>query len=196
MRKKVLTLIVVGVCSLGLIGCGKRKDLNVEPSTATTGVSQSGLQVELVKFVGEDLSRLNVKRQQAVEIYNEYFKSNTKDADSTDWVTKLTDEALPKYDEYIKELKALNYDNKEVNDLKDKYVRSAELQRDAINQIVMSITKNDDSYVEKAKKDIEDSKAALKEYEDELKALCQQNQITINGNFQMDDFTASPSDAK
>jgi vacuolar-type H+-ATPase subunit I/STV1 len=196
MRKKVLTLIVVGVCSLGLIGCGKRKDINVEPSTATTGVSQSGIQSELVKFVSEDLARLNVKRQQAVEIYNEYFASNTKDADSTDWVKKLTDEAIPKYDEYISDLKALKYDSKEVNDLRDKYVRSAELQRDAINQIVNSITNNDDSYVEKAKKDIEDSKVALKEYEDSLKLLCQQNQITINGSFQMDNFTASPSDAK
>ena len=196
MRKKVLTLIVIGVCSLGLIGCGKRKDINVEPSTATTGVSQSGIQSELVKFVSEDLARLNVKRQQAVEIYNEYFASNTKDADSTDWVKKLTDEAIPKYDEYISDLKALKYDSKEVNDLRDKYVRSAELQRDAINQIVNSITNNDDSYVEKAKKDIEDSKVALKEYEDSLKLLCQQNQITINGSFQMDNFTASPSDAK
>ena len=196
MRKKVLTLIVVGVCSLGLIGCGKRKDINVEPSTATTGVSQSGIQSELVKFVSEDLARLNVKRQQAVEIYNEYFASNTKDADSTDWVKKLTDEAIPKYDEYISDLKALKYDSKEVNDLRYKYVRSAELQRDAINQIVNSITNNDDSYVEKAKKDIEDSKVALKEYEDSLKLLCQQNQITINGSFQMDNFTASPSDAK
>lgn len=196
MRKKVLTLVVIGICSFGLIGCGKRKDINVEPSTSTTGVSQSVLQSEIVKFVGEDLSRLNVKRQQAVEIYNEYFASDTKEADSTDWVKKLTDEALPKYDEYINDLKALKYENKEVNDLRDKYVKSAELQRDAINQIVTSITKNDDSYVEKAKKDIEDSKVALKEYEDELKALCQQNQITINGNFQMDNFKASPSDAK
>lgn len=197
MKKKFLLICLAVTCVFNLAACGKRKDIKMEmPSATASSAIDNTLQEELVKFVGTDLLKANQKRQDAVNIYNNYFKASSSDASQDDLFAKLTTEALPKYDEYIKDIEALTYTSKEVTELKNLYLESAKYQRDAIQQVINSITNKDETILDKAAEDISKSKEALKKYEDKLKEICEKNEIIINGDFQMKDYKASPSDAK
>lgn len=175
MKKKMIALFLSAAMILGVVGCGK-KDEEVVDESAT-------VQEEIVKFVNEDLPALASDRDNAVNIYNQYFEDGS-DQDSETWRKKLEDEALVSYNTYIDNLNALEYNNAEVVNLRDIFVKSASSQRDAIEYVDEAIANLDSTKLGDAAQCISDSNTYLNMYQDELQRLCDKYGIEIIGEFQ------------
>ena len=79
MKKRILALVLATAMIFSVVGCGKKKDKD-----EATGAS---VQEEIVKLVNEDLPGIAADRDNAVSIYNEYFKDSSSQ-DSESWKTK------------------------------------------------------------------------------------------------------------
>ena len=126
----------------------------------------------------------------------EYFESGDE-GDSETWKNRLENEALPSYDSYLEKLKALSYENAEVQNLLDLFIKSSENQREAIQHVINSVTELDTEELTNAEQCITDSETYLKMYEDGLESLCDKYNIEIVGEFQTSTMTdATESDAE
>ena len=190
MKKRILAVLLSAAMVVSVVGCGKKKD---DDSAADP---EATVQEEIVKFVNEDLPSINADRDSAVSVYNAYFEDGA-DQDSEAWKTKLETEALVSYDTYLDNLNALSYENAEVNNLKDLYVKSSEGQRDAIQHVVNAISEVNTDELDAAQQSITDSQTYLKMYQDELTRLCESYGIEMIGEFSTSTLTdASSTDAE
>jgi len=184
MKKKIAALALGLLLCAGLTACGTESEDtgSAGSGSAVTATTEAGptLQQEIISFVGDSLPSISGDRDRAVQLYNEYF-SVGGEKDSDKWMTTLSQEALPKYDTYLGNLKALKTTNPEVESLKKLYLESAELQRDAIQLVVDAITNADSTILDQAQKKVDDSKVKLEEFNTQLKTLCEQNNITLEG---------------
>lgn len=188
MKKKIwAAVLTMAFLILPLSGCGSKSD------TTTEGQNSDGasVQEEVVKMVNEDLPSIAADRDKAVAAYNAYFESEPTASASDAWKNTLQNDALVSYDTYLANLGNITYQNQEVESLKDLYQQSAELQRDAIQDVVDALNSADSEKLESANVKIHNSMVYLKQYEDGLKSLCDQYGIVCNGDFQ----TASMTDA-
>lgn len=186
MKNKLFAGLLIMTLVLSLAGCGKKTAVTTESTGAC-------VEQELTKMVSKDLPGIASDRDKAVEIYNSYFATaSVSDASESDaWETKLETEALPSYDKYLSNLDALNYSNQSVQNLKNSYENSAKCQRAAIQYVVNALKTADSTQLDNAVTKMNDSMYYLKQYEDDLKALCDSNGITLNGTLQ----TATLTDA-
>ena len=179
MKKKLLILTLGLVLVTGVTACGSKEEDGT--GTAATEVATTvSVQDEILSFVGTDLPGIAAERDEAVKLYNDYFSAGD-DKDSEKWMTTLSQEALPKYDSYLQKLKGLPFTNAEVGELKDLYVASAELQKNAIQDVVDAIKNADNQLLDSAQKKVDQSKEKLQAYYDKLKALCEANNISLEG---------------
>ncbi|SEQ55605.1 hypothetical protein SAMN02910369_02010 [Lachnospiraceae bacterium NE2001] len=194
MKKKFMAFIIALAMVLVIAGCGKKED---DAAVETdNGSSSASVQEEIVKLVNTDLPGIAGDRDSAVNVYNQYFADGA-DQDSEAWKTKLETEALVSYDTYLDNLNALSYENAEVNNLKDLYVKSSEGQRDAIQHVVNAISEVNTDELDAAQQSITDSQTYLKMYQDELTRLCESYGIEMIGEFSTSTLTdASSTDAE
>lgn len=183
MRRYILLLLTV-VLTFVMCGCGKKK------AEAPVEEDNSAVKKEIVQLVNNDLPSIAHDRDEAVEIYNQYFADGAK-VDNETWREQLESTALVSYDRYMSNLDALTYENSEVTNLKDIYKKSASCQRDAIEEVIDAIKSGSPEKLDDAKQSISDSKTYLTMYEDELNQLCTKYGINIVGQFQSASFTDS-----
>ncbi len=190
--KKILALVLSLAMVLSFAGCGKKDE--GETSTEEGAVA---VQEEIVQLVNVDLPGLADKRDSAVAIYNDYF-SDSASKDSETWKNQLENEALASYNEYLESLNNLNYENAEVINLRDLFIKSSESQRDAIQYVVNAISDVSTDNLDLAQESIKDSETYMKMYQEELKSLCEKYNITMIGEFNTSTETdaASSGDAE
>ena len=182
MKKKILILALALGLSMGAVSCGKEEaDTTATQPVAASTEKKMTLQDEILIFVGDSLPSISGDRDRAVLLYNDYFTAAGNEKDSEKWMTTLSEEALPKYDTYLSNLKALKTTFPEVTQLKELYLASAQLQRDAIQLVVDAIKNADSSILDSAQQKVEQSRDKLREYNDSLKKLCEENNITLEG---------------
>ncbi len=177
MKKRVVALALGLVLAFGVTACGKKADDTTASSEASSEQTIS-VQQEIIKFVGTDLPGIAADRDKAVELYNEYFKAG-EGVESEKWMDTLSKEALPKYDTYLAKLKAITTSNKEVEELKQLYLESSQLQRDAIQDVVNAIKNADSKLLDSAQSKVDDSQKKMKVYNEKLDTLCKANNITL-----------------
>ena len=192
MKKKFMTFFLALSMVLLLVGCGKKE----EEAASTDDSATASVQEEVVKFVNTDLPAIAGDRDSAVNVYNQYFTQES-DQDSEAWRSKLETEALASYNSYLDKLNALSYENAEVNNLKDLYVKSSEGQRDAIQHVINAISEVNTDELDAAQQCITDSETYLKMYQDELTRICNSYGIEMIGEFSTSTLTdASSTDAE
>ena len=116
--------------------------------------------------------------------------------DSETWKEQLQNDAIPTYETYLNNLKALSYTNGEVQNLLDLYIKSAEYQKDAMDTVVAAIDEVDTDKLDEANSMISDSKTYLGMYEEELTRLCESYGINMIGEFNSSPTDASATDAE
>ncbi len=193
MKKKFMTFLLALSMVLLFVGCGKKDEEEVATEAAAGAKS---VQEEIVQFVNTDLPAIAADRDSAVNIYNQYFADGS-DQDSEAWRSKLETEALVSYNTYLDNLNALTYENAEVNNLKDLYVKSSEGQRDAIQHVINAIAEVNTDELDAAQQSITDSETYLTMYQDELTRICNSYGIEMIGEFSTSTLTdASSTDAE
>ena len=102
--------------------------------------------------------------------------------DSEQWLSSLENDAITSYDSYLEKLKGFEYTTAEVQNLQSQYLQSAQLQRDAIQDVIDGIKNSDVAYFDSAEEKIQQSEEALSAYKSSLRSVCESNGITINGD--------------
>lgn len=185
MKKKIVATLVAMCLTVAFAGCGKKSD--DAGATESSGNGDVTPQAEIVQMVNTDLPGIASERESAVTIYNKYFADGA-DIDSATWREQLENDALKSYESYLEKLDAIQYQNAEVQTIKDLYQKSAESQKDAIVCVIAAIKDVDTTQLDSAQQSINDSKTYLKMYEDSLKDTCAKYGIEIVGEFQTTDM--------
>lgn len=171
--------MMAAVLAFAVTACGEPKDVE-NPTEAASGESEVTVGSEVEKFINVDLPSISADREKAVSLYNDYFK-NPGSLDSEEWLRALKNDGLYYFDQYLENLNKFEYTTAEVKSLQSTYLQSAQYQRDAIGYVVSGIEEGDDTMFDKAEESIAQSETYFSTYEDLLKTVCQDNNITING---------------
>ena len=172
MKKKmcIAAMAVVMMCSMA--GCGKNSDKTTETMS---------VQEDVVEFVNEELPAIRTYRDSAIATYNSYFSSENTDLDT--FVNDLETKAIPDMETFISSLEAVDIDTEEVNSLRNLYVSAAEKQCEAMEMVVSAIKEENPDYLTQADLLIKEAESYIAQYESELKLLCIDYDVEINGSF-------------
>jgi hypothetical protein len=175
MKKKLLVVCMAFTMMFSFTACGKQE------TTETEAATEAGVTVgaEVEQFVNRDLPSISSERDKAVRLYKAYFE---KSMDSEQWLSSLENDAITSYDSYLEKLKGFEYTTAEVQNLQSQYLQSAQLQRDAIQDVIDGIKNSDVAYFDSAEEKIQQSEEALSAYKSSLRSVCESNGITINGD--------------
>jgi hypothetical protein len=192
MKKNIKKAFMKNVCFvatglllvMGLAGCGSKSEEEDDP--------YAELRDEVVTFVNEKLASISSERDEAVAVYNEYFTSDNKEPEA--FLATLNNDAIPKMQNFVDELNAIETTSEEVTNLKNLYLQGSQKQLDAMNKVAAAITEENTDYLTEADNDITDSKSFFTQYESQLKLIAIDCNITINGSFS-DDEVATSGDA-
>ena len=195
--KKKLILVMTAVLCFSMAACGKKEEVAETTTEAAVTTEEAAITApdEIVQLVNTDLPAIAGDRDSAVAIYNAYYEDGA-DVDSETWKTQLIDSAIPTYDAYLEKLRALTYTNGEVQNLLDIYIKSAEYQKEAMQDVVDAITNVDTDMLDAANSAITDSNTYMKMYEDELTRLCATYGIDMVGQFDASETDATATDAE
>lgn len=172
MKKKIYALFMMVMLVLLAAGCGKKEQ-----------EKKSDVKSDILNFVNKELPAIEDKKNTAINIYNSYFEN--ENVDIRIFLNDMETTAIPSMKTYMDELDAIETATDEVKDLKDLYSLSCQLQYDAMNKVVLAIKEENSDYLTDASVMITQSETYLAQYEQELKALAAENDITIYGNLNL-----------
>lgn len=172
MKKKIYALLMMIMLVLLAAGCGKKEE-----------DKKSDVKSDVLNFVNKELPAIEDKKNTAINIYNSYFEN--ENVDIRIFLNDMETTAIPSMKAYLDELEAIETATDEVNDLKELYSLSCQLQYDAMNKVVLAIKEENSDYLTDASGMITQSETYLAQYEQELKALAADNDITVYGNLNL-----------
>ncbi len=190
MKKRIIAVLLASFMVFGAAACGKKDEegnTNVgisgqENVSGNSGTSESlSVGAEVEQFINVDLPSISGSRDKAISLYNKYFEESGS-IDSEEWLRSLEYDALASFDTYLTKLSAFEYTTPEVQSLKNSYLQSAQLQRDAIQDVVNGIKNDDAALFTSAEQKIAESETYYKSYTDSLQSICANNNIKINGS--------------
>lgn len=174
-------LFVAGVMAFSVLftGCGKSKTDDGTTTAQAETSSGSGVQQEVLSFVGEKLPAISADRDKAIDIYNKAVADKLK---SEEMMMNLKDSAMPALQSYINALDAIEAESDEVKTLKDLTRQSVEKQYSAMRMVVTAIEDSNPEYLNQAQNLIDEAYETLDKYNDELKNICSEQgiQLTID----------------
>lgn len=178
MKKKVYILALTVALACSVVACGKK------------GNSKSDIRNDVLEFVNEELPAISADRDVAVNVYNAYF--TLEKADKEQFLADLEQTAIPSMESYIDKLNKIEVDSDEAETLKNLLVQSAGKQKDALTMVVSALKEENPEYLTQADSMIQDSIDYMEQYEAQLKSICKDYDITLNG---VDETVATPVDA-
>ncbi|EOD01753.1 hypothetical protein [Caldisalinibacter kiritimatiensis] len=133
------------------------------------------VQQELINYYDKELSKISKLEEEAIDAYHSVIGDNY--VDDYTLYNELEEVIIPKYGEFVNELKNISFTTKEVNKLNQIYIKAAEKQYNAFMQMKQAIEKQDKSLVMKANENLENARKLLKDWERELERLAEENKI-------------------
>ncbi len=173
MKKKIYVMFMMLVMLFTVVGCGKEKKENVSEEVS--------VQDDIVNFVNVELAGIMTYRDTAIESYNSYFMEESVNV--SDFLTELEVAAIPNMESFVSELEKIQVETPEVQELKDMYLESANMQLEAMRMVVTAIKEENPDYLAEADILISDAGDIMIQYESKLKLLCIDYDVDINGSF-------------
>lgn len=175
MKKIIIFVSLMTVAACGLVGCGKDKSKGQESKDVS-------VQQDIVEFVNEEVPAIRTYRDSAIATYNSYFEESNMDTDT--FLQELTTSAMPDMQTFIDKLEDVDIDTAEVEELRGLYVSSAQKQYDAMELVTKAIQEENPDYLTQADLLIAEAENLLSQYESQLKLLCIDYDVEINGSFE------------
>ncbi len=170
MKKKIYIVAMILALSATLCGCGKKEE---KEDTAS-------VRDDVIEFVNQELPAIEADRNSAIAVYNSYFVSDDVDLDL--FVSNMNSSAIPSMETYISNLTAIEVATDEVVILKNMCLQCAQKQHDAMKKVVLAIEEQNPDYLSEAEGLISEAETTMAEYQEELKAIAADNNITISGS--------------
>lgn len=173
MKKKIYVMFMLLAMLFTVAGCGKENKENVSEEVS--------VQDDIVNFVNVELAGIMTYRDTAIESYNSYFMEESVNV--SDFLTELEAAAIPNMESFVSELEKIQVETPEVQELKDMYLESANMQLEAMRMVVTAIKEENPDYLAEADILISGAGDIMIQYESKLKLLCIDYDVDINGSF-------------
>ena len=173
MKKKIYLLALTMSLACLAFGCGKK-----DKEETAGGKS---IQADLVEFVNTELPAIKSERETAISAYNSYFEAGS--GDNQAFLDKLNNEIIPKLEQFVVDLTAIEVETEEVKELRGLYLKAAQSEYDAVQLVAKALAEENPDYMDEADMLIEESKSYIIQYESQLKILAIDNDVKINGSF-------------
>lgn len=157
--RNALCMIVLFSTSLLLTSCGK--DTKAQA---------------LEKFANQDMAKINVA-------YNHFAKDYAASPSYAEgmelYANYVNDTLLKQLDDIIKQTQAIKTDQKEIKDLKEKYLKAMKGYRQALTQCATAAAAQDTQALEQARSEISSVGTDLQAYNDSLRLLAKKYKLTV-----------------
>ncbi len=185
MKRRLMAVLMLALLTFSLAACGSDK----KDSKAKDEAVENPVAKEVVNLVMNELPAISADRNSAIGTFNDYFKEGSK-ANTEEWLPVLK-EAKDKFENYIVKLNAVGVTTDEGRQLLDYYIKSADYQLSAMQDIITGIENYDSSLFDSASSKLKESKAAMGDYERYLKEVAEENGINLSGSFIYTDYSTA-----
>lgn len=173
--KKLLALALVLELAVKVSGC----IIINPPGTKRKPTENENITVkeDLQNYI-EAMTPLASLEAEAVGAYDDVSGDNYTDDNTMLDAVKNT--VLPKYTSLVNQVKAIDPQTKEVQDVHDLYVQAAETQLSAFHDIIEALEEQDMDIVTRANGKLADAREGMADFDEQLTALAEQYNVDLN----------------
>lgn len=145
--------------------------------TLLLGACGNSIGDDLKNYINEDIRPLISSEQEILTEYESVTGENYTD-DETTYYT-LEESIIPKYQVFIDKIEAIQPETEEVRELHEDYIQASNNQYNAMLKIMSALENQDYSEVSEANQMLTESRAAMRQYNNDLYALAKEHGIKI-----------------
>lgn len=131
---------------------------------------------DLYNYLNE-MADIQDLQKEAINEYNSYVTS--EEADSQQLLTALNSSIIPKYENYLSQLNAVEPATEDVQNVKSVCVNGANKQMDALKKVAEAIEACDTDILNEADTLIGEAETLFTDYENQLNVLANEHEITL-----------------
>lgn len=189
MKRKILLFTAMIVALASFTACGKEKN-----------DEQKSVKDDLIELVGTEIPDAEKKEIEAMNTYNGYFTGKSE-VDTAALLADLENTIIPKYEEFMTSVEAIEVEFDEVLAIKELYYSSMDYQLQALRQVAEALKEEDADYQDEAASLLEQAEGKYAEYLAAVESLASENNITIKNNSNIitskdDDSSETASDTE
>ncbi|MBH0169180.1 hypothetical protein [Fictibacillus sp. 18YEL24] len=157
MRKYVLASVLFLICILS--GCG-------DP-----------IKDDLLNYVNEEMPTIGKEESTIIGKYDNVTGSNYTDDQTLYDALKV--EIIPSYNEFIKELEAVEIDTEELRKLHENFIEAANIQASAFLLIVSAIENQDSTMINEANEKLNTARKMMRDYKNDVEKLAKKHDVKL-----------------
>jgi hypothetical protein len=141
------------------------------------GCFSNPVQDDLLVYVNEDLVKVTELEEHAVSSYESVTGVNYTD-DFTLY-DALINEVIPTYQEFTKELEAIEVETDEVREIHEDYIEAANLQYNAFVKILTALENQDRQLIEEANGMLDEARKMFRDFQYDAKKLAEEHNVEL-----------------
>lgn len=170
MKRKILLFTAVILAFVSFTACGKEEN-----------DEKKSVKDDFIELIGTEIPEAEKKEIEAMNTYNGYFTEGSE-VDTAALLADLENNIIPKYDEFMTSVEAIEVEYDEVLAIKELYYSAMDYQLQALKQVTEALKEEDADYQEEASSLLEQAEEKYAEYLTAVESLASENNITIKNN--------------
>jgi hypothetical protein len=142
--------------------------------------SANPVQQDLLNYINVEMVKVAEQESLAINAYASVSGENYEN-DSIMYAV-ISQTVVPTYQEFYNTLSAIKPASDEVSGLHKEYVRAAADQLDAFKLVLEAIEKQDVAIIERANEDLDEARALLSLWREDLDSACVKHNVIIDKN--------------
>lgn len=135
------------------------------------------VQDDIINYYEKELTEIIHLETEAIEAFNSVTGENY--IDDNHFYNTLLETVIPKYSKFLERLKGIEPATKEVSKIHKLYIQTANTQYEAFLLMKKAVENQDKELVINANKELEKARELIKEWENQLEHLANQNKIVL-----------------
>ncbi|MFD1359095.1 hypothetical protein ACFQ4X_14340 [Fictibacillus halophilus] len=138
------------------------------------------VQDDLLDYVNEKMPSLGKEEMKIVGKYDDVTGPNYTDDQSL--YDALKAEIIPEYNEFIKDLEAVEIETDELRNIHEDYIEATNIQASAFLLIVSAIENQDSTMINEANEKLNTARKMMREYQNDVKKLAKEHDVKLEKN--------------
>ncbi|MFC7371114.1 hypothetical protein ACFQPF_05445 [Fictibacillus iocasae] len=132
---------------------------------------------EMVTYVNKTMKPLSEQEEEVKELYEGVTGNNYTD-DQTLY-TALTEEIIPKYNEFLKDVESIELETEEMQELHEKYIEAVQIQQNGMLSLVTALEEQSFEKVNEANGKLNEARKMMRDYQKDIKKLADEHEVTF-----------------
>ncbi len=135
------------------------------------------VQDDLITYINDDIPAVFELEAKAIGSYDRVTGVNYTD----DFVLydALNNEIIPTYNEFIKELEAIEMETDELRNIHEGYIKGANIQYNAFVKMVTALEEQDRQLIEEANSMLDQARKHMRDYQADIKKLAKEHDVEL-----------------